>query len=230
MSRKLSVIMPVYNEVNTVEQIVKKLLDVELEVERELIIVDDASSDGTQAVLTGLDDGRLRVIHHPHNRGKGAAIRTGLEHATGHWILIQDADLEYNPEDIPLMLEAIMGNDAAAVYGSRFTGSEKNMSLQHRMGNRFLSFATNFLYGSNLSDMETCYKLINSEVIRRFPLRADRFDFEPEITANLLRSGIEIIEVPISYFGREFHEGKKITWRDGFAAIWTLIRVRFERR
>lgn len=226
---KLSVIMPVYNEETTVAQIVDRLLAAQIPLDKEVLIVDDASSDGTAAVLDRLAFPEVRIIRHPDNRGKGAAIRTGLAEASGDLILIQDADLEYDPADIPNLLEPLLSGRARAVYGSRFTGAEQNMSLLHRLGNRFLSILTNLLYGSSLSDMETCYKLIDADLMRGVHLTAERFDFEPEITGKLLKQGIKIHEVPISYKGREFHEGKKITWRDGFAALWTLLKVRFEK-
>ena len=226
---KLSVIMPVYNEETTVAQIVDRLLAAQIPLDKEVLIVDDASSDGTAAVLASLAFPEVRIIRHPDNRGKGAAIRTGLAEASGDLILIQDADLEYDPGDIPNLLQPLMSGSARAVYGSRFTGAEQNMSFLHRLGNRFLSVLTNLLYGSSLSDMETCYKLIDADLMRGVHLTAERFDFEPEITGKLLKQGIKIHEVPISYKGREFHEGKKITWRDGFAALWTLLKVRFEK-
>ncbi len=226
---KLSVIMPVYNEEATVAKIVDRLRAAQIPLEKEVLIVDDASSDGTAAVLETLSFPEVRIIRHPHNRGKGAAIRSGLAEASGDVILIQDADLEYDPADIPNLLKPLLSGSARAVYGSRFTGAEQNMSLLHRLGNRFLSVLTNLLYGSSLSDMETCYKLIDADVMRGVHLTSERFDFEPEITGKLLKQGIKIQEVPISYKGREFHEGKKITWRDGFAALWTLLRVRFEK-
>jgi glycosyltransferase involved in cell wall biosynthesis len=200
---------------------------VDLPVEREIVIVDDGSDDGTRAVLAQLADSTVHVILHDHNRGKGAAIRTGLAQVTGDLVLIQDADLEYSPEDWPKLLAPIFSGRARVVYGSRFTGERRNMLFLHWVGNRFLSLVTNVLYNTTLSDMETCYKLFDRELIRDIRLRSDRFDFEPEITAKLLRRGVRIYEVPISYTGREFDEGKKITWRDGLVALWTLVKYRF---
>jgi glycosyltransferase involved in cell wall biosynthesis len=225
--RKLSVIVPVFNERNTVAEVVRRMRTVELPVDREIVIVDDGSSDGTSHVLSQLGDSTVRVVKHAENRGKGAAIRTALEHVSGDLVLIQDADLEYDPEDWPRLLAPAMKGRATVVYGSRFTGERRNMLFLHWIGNRFLSLLTNVLYNSTLSDMETCYKLFDRSVLDTITLRAERFDFEPEVTAKILRQGIRIYEVPVSYTGRELFEGKKITWRDGFAALKTLIKYRF---
>jgi glycosyltransferase involved in cell wall biosynthesis len=225
--RKLSVIVPIYNERNTVAEVVRRMRAVELPVEREILLVDDGSTDGTRDVLHQLSDSTVRVLMHPHNRGKGAAIRSGLEQVSGDLVLIQDADLEYDPEDWPRLLAPVLRGRAEVVYGSRFTGERRNMLFLHWVGNRFLSLVTNVLYNTTLSDMETCYKLFDRRVLDGMTLRADRFDFEPEVTAKVLRRGIRIYEVPISYVGREFDEGKKITWRDGLVALWTLVKYRF---
>jgi len=225
--RKLSVIVPVYDERNTVVEIVRRMRAVQLPVELEIVVVDDGSTDGTRAVLRQLADSTVRVIMHEHNRGKGAAIRSGLEQITGDLVLVQDADLEYDPEDWPKLLRPIMDGKAQVVYGSRFTGERRNMLFLHWVGNRFLSLTTNVLYNTTLSDMETCYKLFDRKLIDSIKLRAMRFEFEPEVTAKVLRRGVRIYEVPISYTGREFDEGKKITWRDGFIALWTLVKYRF---
>jgi glycosyltransferase involved in cell wall biosynthesis len=223
----LSVIVPVFNERSTVAEIVRRMRSVELPIEREIVVVDDGSDDGTGAVLTQLRDSTVRVIAHPQNRGKGAAIRTGLESATGDLVLVQDADLEYDPEDWSRLLAPVLKGRARVVYGSRFTGERRNMLFLHWVGNRFLSLVTNVLYNSTLSDMETCYKLFDRRVLDGIRLHADRFDFEPEFTAKMLRRGIRIYEVPISYAGRELSEGKKITWQDGVTALWTLVKYRF---
>jgi glycosyltransferase involved in cell wall biosynthesis len=223
---RLSVIVPVFNERNTVAEIVRRMRSVDLPIEREIVMVDDGSDDGTRDVLTQLQDSTVRIVKHPLNRGKGAAIRTGLEHATGDVVLVQDADLEYDPEDWPKLLAPVLKGRARVVYGSRFTGERRNMLFLHWVGNRFLSLVTNVLYNSTLSDMETCYKLFERDVLDGVQLRADRFDFEPEFTAKILRRGIRIYEVPISYAGREPYEGKKITWRDGVTALWTLVKYR----
>jgi glycosyltransferase involved in cell wall biosynthesis len=225
--RTLSVIVPVFNERATVVEIVRRMRAVELPVEREIVVVDDGSDDGTGAVLTQLRDSTVRVVKHAQNRGKGAAIRTGLESSSGDLVLVQDADLEYDPEDWPRLLAPVLKGRARVVYGSRFTGERRNLLFLHWVGNRFLSLVTNVLYNSTLSDMETCYKLFDRRVLDGVRLRADRFDFEPEFTAKVLRRGIRIYEVPISYAGREPNEGKKITWYDGVIALWTLVKYRF---
>ena len=221
--------MPVFNERSTVAEVIRRIRAVELPVDVEVIVVDDGSSDGTDKVLAALGDSTVRVINHPHNRGKGAAIRTGLESVRGDLVLIQDADLEYDPDDWSKLLEPILRGKAKVVYGSRFTGERKNMMPLHWIGNRFLSLVTNLLYSSTLSDMETCYKLFDRRVLEGITIESDRFDFEPEITAKVLRRGYRIYEVPISYAGREVDEGKKITWRDGFGALKALVKFRFTR-
>ena len=225
----LSVIMPVFNERATVAEIVRRMRAVEIPLVLQLIVVDDGSSDGSEKVLGALEDSTVRVITHHENQGKGAAIRTGLAAATGDLILIQDADLEYDPDDWPRLLEPVMKGKARIVYGSRFTGERKNMLPLHWFANRMLSFTTNLLYRSTLSDMETCYKLFDAQAIAGITIVSNRFDFEPEITAKVLRRGHRIYEVPISYAGREPDEGKKITWRDGFSALAALVRFRFSK-
>jgi glycosyltransferase involved in cell wall biosynthesis len=225
--KKLSIIVPVYDERNTVVEIVRRMRAVDIPLEREIVLVDDGSTDGTRDVLQQLTDSTVRVVHHPSNRGKGASVRTGLEQVTGDLVLIQDADLEYDPEDWSKLLRPVLRGKAQVVYGSRFTGERRNMLFFHWVGNRFLSLVTNVLYNTTLSDMETCYKLFDRRVISSLRLQASRFEFEPEVTAKVLRRGIRIYEVPISYAGRELHEGKKITWRDGLVAFWTLVKYRF---
>ena len=227
--RLLSVIVPVFNERSTVAEVIRRIRAVELPVDIEVIVVDDGSSDGTDKVLSAMGDSTVRIINHPHNRGKGAAIRTGLAAVRGDLVLIQDADLEYDPADWPTLMRPVLRGKAQVVYGSRFTGERKNMMPLHWMGNRFLSLVTNVLYSSTLSDMETCYKLFDRRVLEGITIQSDKFDFEPEITAKVLRRGYRIYEVPISYAGREADEGKKITWRDGFGALKALIRYRFTR-
>jgi glycosyltransferase involved in cell wall biosynthesis len=223
----LSVIIPAYNEAATIAEIIERVRAVELHY--EIIVVDDGSKDKTREILAGvpaMDD--LKVFYHEVNRGKGAAVRTGIEHAAGDIILIQDADLEYDPREYPQLLQPIHEGKASVVYGSRFLGGpRKAMLFWHMAGNKLLTFMTSLLYDTILSDMETGYKVFRAEVIKNMPLRSRRFEFEPEITARVLRKGIRIYEVPISYNGREYSEGKKITWRDGFIAVWTLIRYRF---
>lgn len=225
--RSLTVVMPVYNERVTVAEIIRRVRAADVPLDLEVVVVDDGSSDGTDQILSAIEDSTVRVVTHPVNRGKGAAVRTGIERARGDVVLIQDADLEYDPEDWPGLLDPILKGKAHVVYGSRFTGARKNMLLTHWIGNRFLSLVTNLLYATTLSDMETCYKVFDRRVLEGITIRSDRFDFEPEITAKVLRRGFRIFEVPISYAGREPEEGKKITWRDGFAALRALVKYRF---
>ena len=225
---KLSIVMPVFNERNTIKEILRRVRQVDLgDLEREIVIVDDGSSDGTRDILAMEADSGTRVIYHEENRGKGAAVRTGFAAASGDLIIIQDADLEYDPEDYPKLLEPVFRGKAQVVYGSRFTGPRKNMLFWHFVGNRFLAFVTNILYNTTLSDMETCYKLFTREALEGIELKSNHFEIEPEVTAKILKKRIRIFEVPISYAGREMDEGKKITWRDGIPALWTLIKYRF---
>ena len=212
----LSVLVPVFNERSTVAEAIRRVR-----------AVDDGSEDGTDKVLAALTDSTVRVLTHDVNQGKGAAIRTALAAASGDLVLVQDADLEYDPADWPRLIDPIVRHKALVVYGSRFTGERKNMLPLHWMGNRLLSLVTNILYSSTLSDMETCYKLFDRRVLEGITIRSDRFDFEPEITAKVLRRGYRIYEVPVSYAGREPDEGKKITWRDGFGAMRALVKFRF---
>ncbi len=224
---KLSVVIPVYNERCTIEEIVRRVRAVDLN--KEIIIVDDYSTDGTRDVLRELSAEHVMVEYHARNRGKGAAVRTGLAKVTGDIVLIQDADLEYDPDDYHKLIQPILRGKAQVVYGSRFLGEHKAMFFWHMVGNKLLTFVTNVLYDTTLTDMETCYKVFTIDVVRRLTLTENRFEIEPEITAKVLRMGIRIYEVPISYAGRETFEGKKITWRDGFPALWTLVKYRFHR-
>ncbi len=224
---KLSIIMPVYNEEKTVAEIIDRIL--RIKIDKELVIVDDCSTDGTREILKRIDSPFVKVRYHSENRGKGAAIRTALGEVTGEVVTIQDADLEYAPEEYPRLLSPIADGASGVVYGSRFLkGGSRSMSL-FRFGNWFLTTVTNLLYGAHLTDMETCYKMFRAELIKGISLEANRFDFEPEITAKLLLQGEKILEVPISYTGRDFLEGKKITWRDGISALRCLLRCRFLR-
>ena len=227
--QSLSVIIPVYNEGKTVEEIIRRVRAVNVPLQVHLIVVDDGSSDETPQVLANLDRNGVEVYTHEKNQGKGSAIRTALSHVSGDLVLIQDADLEYDPEDWHRLLDPILKHKTWVVYGSRFIGERKNMLITHWIGNRFLSLVTNILYSTTLSDMETCYKLFDSRVLEGVTVRSNRFDFEPEITAKVLRKGFRIYEVPISYAGREVDEGKKISWRDGFGALKALIKFRFVR-
>ena len=223
---KLSVIIPVYNEKATIQEILKQVRAVNLA--HEIIIVDDGSTDGTRALLKAEEQQPgTTVIYHEHNQGKGAAVRTGFDRATGDIYLIQDADLEYDPRDYPMLLRPIEEGRVKVVYGSRFLGPRKAMLFWHMLGNKFLTLLTNVLYNTIFSDMETCYKVFRADVVKGIPLRSRRFEFEPEITAKVLKRGHRIFEVPISYYGREYAEGKKITWREGPKAVWTLIKYRF---
>lgn len=225
----LSVIIPVYNERATVGELLRRVRGVEVPLDVELIVVDDGSSDGTEKILDALGDSTVRVISHATNRGKGAAIRSGLEAARGDLVIIQDADLEYDPEDWSKLLDPILRGKARVVFGSRFTGERKNMLPLHWLGNRFLSLVANLLYSSTISDMECGYKLFDRQVLEGITIESDRFEFEPEITAKVLRRGHRIYEVPISYAGREPEEGKKFTWRDGIGALRALVHYRFTR-
>jgi len=222
------VIIPVYNERATIREILNRVRAVDVGMEKEIIVVDDGSTDGTRELLREEEArGDILLVFHERNQGKGAAVRTGIERASGDIILIQDADLEYDPRDYPQLLQPLIEGKASVVYGSRFLGPRKAMLFWHALGNKFLTLVTNILYDSILSDMETGYKAFRAEVIKGIPLRSRRFEFEPEVTAKILKRGHRIYEVPISYTGREYHEGKKITWRDGFIALWTLIKYRF---
>jgi len=226
---KLSIVMPVYNEQATLREILAQVREVKLEdIEKEIIVVDDGSTDGSRDILAAeATAGDLQIHYHEQNRGKGAAIRTAIEHASGELILIQDADLEYDPRDYPALIRPILEGRVTVVYGSRFLGPRKAMLFWHMVGNKLLTLTTNILYNAILSDMETCYKCFRADVIKDIPLHSRRFEFEPEITAKVLKRGHRIFEVPISYYGREVHEGKKISWRDAPIAFWTLLKYRF---
>ncbi|MFN2201698.1 MAG: glycosyltransferase family 2 protein [Caldilineaceae bacterium] len=243
---RLSIIIPVYNERSTLEAIVDRvravdltvnprgdnpLFDGPLKVERELVIVDDGSTDGSREILErwrAQPAPDMNIVFHEANHGKGGALRTGFQVATGDLLIIQDADLEYDPRDYVKLLEPILEGRTPVVYGSRFMGGPRSaMSLVHTMGNKVLTVFTNVLFGTSLTDMETCYKCFRRDVIDGMVLRSRAFEIEPELTAKILKRGYTIFEVPISYNGRTFHDGKKISWRDGFVATRTLIRYRF---
>ncbi len=230
--QKLSILMPVYNEKQTIMPILDQVLQAQTPgLEKELIIVDDGSTDGTRELLQALDASKYnaKVIFHDQNMGKGAAVRTAQQNATGDIILIQDADLEYDPNEYAEMLAPIMRGKADVVYGSRISGGKitRAFKFRHLLGNRILSLLTNILYDSTISDMETGYKVFKAEFFKRIKINSNGFDFEPEITAKVLKQHVRLYEMPISYFGREYSEGKKITWRDGMIAIWVLLWYRF---
>jgi len=224
---KLSVIMPVYNEKDTIAEILERVLATELA--NEVVVVDDGSTDGTADVLRNLQaDSRVKIITAPQNRGKGAAVRTGIEAAKGDLFLVQDADLEYDPRDIPALLKPIEEGLADAVYGSRFLGGPRRPTMfWHAVANHLLTFITNVLYNNILTDMETGYKLFKREVLKDIRIRSNSFDFEPEITAKLLKRRVRIFEVPITFNPRDYADGKKIGMIDAFAAFWALIKYRF---
>jgi glycosyltransferase involved in cell wall biosynthesis len=226
---KVSVIMPAFNEASTIEEVLYRVLAVE--IADEVLIVDDGSTDGTREVLARLEAENipeLKVVYHDHNQGKGAALVTGFQHASGDIFLIQDADLEYDPRDYPVLLQPIQEGIARVVYGSRFLGGpRKAMNFWNMVANKMLTLVTNILYNAILSDMETCYKVFRREVVTDMKIHARGFEFEPEFTAKVLKKGIRIYEVPISYNGREWDEGKKIKWHDAPRALWTLIKYRF---
>lgn len=225
---KLSVIIPCYNEIATIETIIQKIRTVELgDISRELVIVDDGSQDGTRAYLDTLrNDEDIQIIFHEKNQGKGAALRTGFTHATGDVLIVQDADLEYDPDEYPKLLKPILMGKADVVYGSRFAGGESHRVLYfwHSLGNKWLTLMSNMFTNLNLTDMEVCYKLFKREVLQKIELTEDRFGFEPEFTAKAARQGFVFYEVGISYYGRTYSEGKKISWRDGFRAIYVILK------
>jgi len=226
----LSVVMPVYNERETVPRIIAKVLA--LHFVKEVIVVDDGSTDGTRELLReSAFDGRVRVFFHEKNRGKGAALRTGFGHATGEIVTVQDADLEYDPEEFAELIKPIREGVADVVYGSRLSGGKPQRVhlFWHKLGNNFLTFLTNLLYNTTLTDMETCYKMFRREVIETIRIASDDFSVEPELTAKIFKNKRwRVYELPISYYGRSYAEGKKITWKHGFSALWTLIKYRFK--
>jgi len=227
-ANKISIIIPVFNELNTLKKILEKVENADFcLLEKEIILVDDASKDGTKNLLENIED-KYKVLYHAGNMGKGAAVRTALYYATGDIIIIQDADLEYNPGDYNALIKLILEDKADVVYGSRFLSSqeEKRFRLLQYLGNKFLTFFTNILFGVALSDMETCYKAFRADVIKSILIKSNRFDFEPEVTAKILKLKYLLKEVPVSYDGRNYSEGKKIGWKDGFMAIHALLWYR----
>ena len=231
MAHKLSVVIPIYNEITTLEEILRQVKAVEIGMEKEIILVDDCSTDGSREVLKKIeasDDSQVHVFYHSVNRGKGATLRTGFQHVTGDITIIQDADLEYDPQDYPKLIQPILDGDADAVYGSRFLASRQHFLFRSFMANKVLTSLSNLFTQLNLTDMETCYKVIKTSILKEIPLRSDRFGFEPEITAKLARRKCRVVELPIAYHGRDYHEGKSVNWKDGIAAIFHIIRFRFK--
>jgi len=226
---KLTIIIPVFNEAETLKEIIAQVIAVEVPFEKEIIIIDDASTDDSRSVIEKLPHDNVKTFYHQTNQGKGAAIRSGLSLATGDIVLIQDADLEYNPNEYPKLLQPILEKKADVVYGSRFVGSDAHRVLffWHMVGNKFLTLLSNMLTNLNLTDMETCYKVFRKEIISQIRIEENRFGFEPEITAKLSRLDCRIYEVGISYSGRTYSEGKKIGWRDGVSALRSIIKYRF---
>jgi glycosyltransferase involved in cell wall biosynthesis len=222
----LTVVMPVFNEAATIEEIVPRVLAVP--VRTQLIVVDDCSTDGTREILQRMErELGFTLALQPRNMGKGAALRRGFEEVRGDLVVIQDADLEYSPEEFPMLIELICEGRADVVYGSRFLGRHRVFLFTHYLGNVFLTFVTNVLYNTMLTDMETCYKVMRADVLRSMTLRSDGFGIEPELTAKIFKRGYRVYEVPITYDGRGYDEGKKIGWRDGVVALWVLLRYRF---
>ena len=227
--QKVTIIIPVFNEKNTLKQILEKVEQANFSgLEKEIIMVDDSSSDGTDEILKELT-GKYKILWHEKNQGKGAAIRTAVKEATGDFVVIQDADLEYLPDDYDILLPFLINNEADVVYGSRFLNADnsKNFILKNKLANLFLTMLTNILFGAKITDMETCYKAFKREFIQGIEIKSNRFDFEPEITAKVMKKHARLKEVPISYNGRGHKEGKKINWKDGIHAILTLIKYRF---
>jgi glycosyltransferase involved in cell wall biosynthesis len=221
----LSVVMPVYNERTTVEEIIRRVLAVPIRI--QLIVVDDGSKDGSGEILERLQRELAFTLVRQANAGKGAALRKGFEAVTGDLVVIQDADLEYSPEEYPDLIELITKGHADVVFGSRFLGRHRVFMFTHYLGNRIVTLATNVLYNTMLTDMETCYKVMRTDVLRSFTLDSNGFGIEPEITAKIFKRGYRVYEIPITYAGRGYDEGKKITWRAGFEALWVLIKYRF---
>jgi len=225
---KLSIVIPVYNERELLLKIIAKVEDV-IKEEKEIILVDDCSTDGTRDILKELErENKYKIFYHDVNMGKGAALRTGFEHTSGEIVMIQDSDLEYDPAEYTVLISPILKDKADVVYGSRFlSGPHRVLFFWHYVGNKLLTTFSNMMTNLNLSDMETCYKVFRREVLNKVKIKSNRFGFEPEFTAKIAKNHFRIYEVPISYHGRDYSEGKKITWKDGFVAIWCIIKYHF---
>lgn len=221
----LSIIIPVLNERQTLPQILERIR--KLPYQTEIVIVDDGSTDGTQEFLTDIKEPHIKIVLHEKNLGKGAAVRTAQPHVTGDLVLIQDADLEYQPEDYPALLAPLLSGHADVVYGSRFIGPHRAYYFWNFLANKFLNLLTNLLYNTILTDMECGYKVFRADVFKNITIKSNRFDLEPELTAKIFKRNLKVVEVPITYFGRSYDEGKKITWKDFFPAVWALIKYRF---
>lgn len=225
---KLSIVMPVFNEKNTIEEIISRIQSVDVGIKKEIILVDDCSNDGTREILKKIDQNNIKIYFHKKNQGKGAALQTGFSKVEGDIILIQDADLEYDPREYPKLLEPILDGRADAVYGSRFLcGSHRVLFFWHYVGNKILTTLTNMTSNLSLTDIETCYKVFKKEILDKINLKSKRFGFEPEITIKLAKLKCRIYEVPISYSGRDYSEGKKIRWKDGVSAIFHIFKYKF---
>ncbi len=227
---KLSVVMPVYNEERLIAESVKRVLEVEFPCETELVIIDDGSSDSTVSIISSLADPRIRLIRHPRNKGKGAAVRTGVMEARGEYLVILDADHEYDPRDIPRLLAPVLDGRTEVVFGSRSFGGQTAYSFWYVIGNKVVTTFANVLFNCYISDLETCYKLLPTALYRELSIKSNGFGMEAELTGKLLRRGIRPHEIPISYQARSREEGKKITWVDGVEALWILVRERLRRR
>jgi glycosyltransferase involved in cell wall biosynthesis len=228
---KLSIVIPIYNEEATLEKIVERVRKTDLGIDKELIIVNDGSKDKSKEIINRLQKNHKNIfaVHHERNKGKGAALRTGFKHVSGDIITVQDGDLEYDPREYKKMIKLIQSGKTNVVYGSRLKGKSEGFTVHsHYYGNKFLSLLTKILYGANITDMETCYKMMTKKVLQGLKLTSNQFDIEPEITAKIIKKGHRILEVPIRYHGRSFKEGKKINWKDGAGAIWALIYWRFK--
>ena len=228
---KLSIVIPVYNECGTIEKIIRQVSDINVGIDKEIVIVDDCSTDGTREILRKMksEDEARKIFFQEKNKGKGAALRRGFKEADGDVVVVQDADLEYDPNDYKTMLAPVLQGHADVVYGSRFLGGgpHRVVFFWHYIGNKFLTTLSNMMTDLNFTDMEVCYKMFKKEVLDHIEIREERFGFEPEITAKIARGNWRIYEVPISYYGRNYTEGKKITWKDGFRALWCIIKYHF---